>query len=50
VPCPACGARAGYPTAVQTVKSSPGRIRIDICCHSCKDQWFEEVDIEGLST
>jgi hypothetical protein len=29
------------------MRSRPGFIRIDLCCHECKEQWFEEVDTEG---
>jgi hypothetical protein len=47
VRCPACGAGKGYPTTVQTVRARPGHIRIDLCCHGCKHEWFEEVDIDG---
>lgn len=36
----------GYPTVVETVKSKPGFIRIEICCHACHTRWFQEVDIE----
>jgi len=46
VRCPYCGDLTGYPTTVQTVRSSPGRLRIDIHCQACKEQWFEEVNIE----
>jgi len=37
----------GYPISVQTVRSRPGHLRIDISCHACKERWFEEVDIDG---
>lgn len=47
VPCPACGALAGYPTLVQTLRSRPGHIRIDLSCHECKEQWSQEADIES---
>jgi hypothetical protein len=47
VRCPACGAVAGYPTAVETIRTRPGLIRINICCHGCKTEWFQEVDTAG---
>jgi DNA-directed RNA polymerase subunit M/transcription elongation factor TFIIS len=46
VTCPTCGALQGYPTAVQTVRSKPGHIRIDVVCQACRKQWSEEADIE----
>lgn len=44
--CPACGAVAGYPVSVQTVRAKPGHIRIEIGCHACKEHWSEEVDTD----
>jgi hypothetical protein len=46
VQCPACGAVAGYPTLVQTIRAKPGHIRVDISCLACKEQWTQEVEIE----
>jgi hypothetical protein len=46
VQCPACGSVMGYPTIVQTLRAKPGHIRIDISCHACKAQWFQEVDTQ----
>jgi hypothetical protein len=36
----------GFPTVVQTVRSKPGHIRIDLSCHACKEEWFHEVDTQ----
>jgi phage terminase large subunit GpA-like protein len=48
VPCPSCGEIKGYPIAVQTLRMRPGQIRIDICCHACRHEWFQEVESEHL--
>ena len=47
VQCPVCSAVKGFPVSVQTIRARPGHIRIDIFCQSCREQWFEEVLIEG---
>ncbi|HEX6163988.1 MAG TPA: hypothetical protein VFZ31_11510 [Vicinamibacterales bacterium] len=46
VGCPACGVLAGYPTVVQTVRMRAGHLRIDISCHACRHEWFQEVEAD----